>query len=93
MIPIQQVTLQSFPAVVTANRVEITQISVIPATGASGSVVLGNESSPDADGKTQFIPAQGAITVAMTPDQYAAWGTDDDYAINCLLANLGLVRV
>lgn len=93
MIKIQQVTIQSFPSVVTANRAEVSQISVIPGTGASGSVVLGNESAPDDKGVTHFVPATGNYTVAMTPDQYAAWGTDDDYAINCMLANLGLVRV
>lgn len=93
MITIQPVQIQTFPAVVTADRCEVTQITVIPGVGASGYVVLGKESEPYEDGKTRFIPKQEPITVAMTPDQYAAWGTDDDYAINCLLHNLGLVRI
>ena len=29
----------------------------------------------------------------MTPEQYALWGTDDDYPITCFLANLNLVAV
>ena len=48
--------------------------------------------------KSQYIlqDANGAnltsAWVAMTPEQYAAWGTDDQYAIGCFLANLGLTR-
>ena len=93
MIAIKQVTVSSFPEVVTANRAEVSQISVIPGVGASGSVVLGNESEPDAEGKTTFVPVTGSTTVAMTDAQYFAWGTDDNYAVDCLLANLNLVRV
>ena len=87
MIAIKQVTLRGFPTAVTADRCEVRSITVFPGTGASGDVVLGN----DVDG--QFVPADGPVTVAMTAEQYAKWGADDDYAINCLLANLGLVRV
>jgi len=87
MIAIKQVTLSNFPAVVTASRAHVSQISVVPSVGASGSVVLGNE----VDGN--FVAATGTYTAAMTAEQYAAWGTDDDYAVNCFLANLGLVRV
>lgn len=93
MIAIQQVTITQFPQPITANRCEVSQITVLPGVGASGSVTLGNESEPDAEGNTRFVPVQGAITVAMTEPQYKAWGTDDDYAVNCLLKNLGLVRV
>ena len=93
MIAIQQVTVSQFPEVVTANRCEVSQISVLPGVGASGGVVLGNESAPDAEGKTTFVPCTGSTTVAMTAAQYAAWGTDDNYAVDCLLANLNLVRV
>ena len=91
MITIKPVQIQTFPAVVTADRCEVMQISVLPGQGASGSVVLGT-SDLGPDDTEIFRPLQGAITVAMTAAQYAAWGTDDDYAVNCLLGNLGLVR-
>lgn len=41
-----------------------------------------------------FIPCVGtaAVTSIMTPEQYAAWGTNDDYAVNVFLANAGLER-
>ena len=93
MIAIKQVTVTQFPEVVTANRCEVSQISVLPGIGASGGVVLGNESEPDAEGNTTFVPCTGSTTVAMTEPQYKAWGTDDTYAVDCLLANLNLVRV
>ena len=93
MIAIQQVTVSSFPEVVTANRAEVSASMPLPGIGASGSIILGNESEPDENGNTHFIAATGSWTVSMTAEQYAQWGTDDSYAVDCLLANLNLVRV
>ena len=31
--------------------------------------------------------------VAMTAEQYANWGTNDDYAVDCFLQNIGVTRV
>ncbi len=87
MNAIQTVTLQSFPVVVTANRAVVDFANVIPGVGASAAVRLGTE---DEDGN--FVPAHsGSYTVAMTPEQYALWGTDDAYAVECFLTNLGAV--
>lgn len=86
IISISEVTLQLFPEAVKANRANVTNIVVTPGVGASGQVVLGNL---DAEG--EFIPAHaGYYTVALTPEQFAAWGQDDGYAVACVLANLGL---
>jgi len=92
MIEIKPVVITQFPETITATHCEVSSISVIPGKGASGSVVLGNESEPDADGNTHFVPATGSYTVAMTEPQYREWGTDDSYAIDCLLTNLGIER-
>lgn len=31
-------------------------------------------------------------SVQVTPEQYAEWGTEDDYIVNCFLENIGVVR-
>lgn len=42
----------------------------------------------------EFVNLQGGsyATVSMTPEQYVKWGTDDDYAVDCFIANLGLEK-
>jgi hypothetical protein len=87
MISIKPITLSAFPALVTADRAQVLQIEVIPGVQASGTLAFGTE---DADGN--FVALQSGMTVAITPEQYANWGTDDTYAINTLLANAGVER-
>lgn len=92
IIEIQQVTVSSWPQTVTANRAQVSQIIVTPNNAASGHLLLGNEVA-DQLGNLIFVPVVNYTTVAMTPEQYAAWGTDDDYAIDCILTNAGLTRI
>lgn len=45
----------------------------------------------------QLLDATGRLLVSgeveTTNEQYAGWGTDDNYITDCFLANLGLMRV
>lgn len=78
-------------------KIQITPVSVFPAT-ATQVEFLPAEVQFGVGARSQYIlqDANGSnLTsewVAMTPEQYAQWGTDDQYAINCFLTNLGLTR-
>lgn len=87
---IQQVTLSpSYQAPpVTADYAEVSFIGVpIGKDSASGTVNLGIMVDDE------FVVCGGGMTVAMTGEQYKAWGTNDTYAVDCLIDNAGLVRV
>lgn len=75
-----------------------------PNGGASASVRLGkaiddpafqpDPEDPDAPVPQVFVNLLGGdITEAMTDEQFAGWGLDNEYAVDCILANRGLVRV
>lgn len=42
----------------------------------------------DAEGNLVSVPSRAALT----EEQYAGWGDDDNYFANCIIENLGLVR-
>jgi hypothetical protein len=91
MISLKPVTIDLFPGSVTVDRaitqsVEMQLWKPIEVRTASGNVVLGTE----VDGK--FVGSL-AKQSSMTPEQYAAWGTDDAYATEVLCINLGLEPV
>jgi len=88
MIKLKPVTINTLPGEVTIDRAQSSLIYIQMATPAkertaNGEVQLGTE----VDGS--FVPAI-CKTTAMTPEQYAAWGTDDAYATEVLCINLGL---
>jgi len=92
MIKLKPVTINTLPGEVTIDRAQSSLIYIQMATSAkertaNGEVQLGTE---DAEGN--FVPAISK-TAAMTPEQYAAWGTDDAYATEVLCINLGLEPV
>lgn len=67
----------------TATQFLITAVNVVLSTSASCTYLL-----QDAAGKNL---AGGSA--ALTPAQYAAWGSDDNYFTTCILQNLGLTPV
>jgi hypothetical protein len=89
LIKIKPVTLSpSFvkPAVV-ADYANVGGASIqFDPPGASGSVQLG---TVDAEGN--FLMLDGGATVAMTQEQFDAWGTDNDIAARQFVENYGLV--
>lgn len=88
IVPIQQTILTNFPTVKQATFANVTDIVVRPDAGASGHIVLGNL---EEDGR--FTPAHdGFYTVALTPEQFDAWGEDDNYAVSCLIDNIGIYQ-
>ena len=92
MIKLKPVTINILPGEVTIDRAESSLIYIQMATPAkertaNGEVQLGTE---DAQGNFVFAISK---TAAMTPEQYAAWGTDDAYATEVLCINLGLEPV
>jgi hypothetical protein len=92
MIKLKPVTINTLPGEVTIDRAQCSLVYIQMGTPAkertaNGEVQLGTE---DAEGN--FVPAISK-TAAMTPEQYAAWGTDDAYATEVLCINLGLEPV
>lgn len=76
------------PAII-ADHAQVSGAFINFAAGiASAQVALGTLDDAGAFKNLQ----DGAATVAMTPEQYAQWGTDDNYAVDCFIANLGLVK-
>ena len=73
-----------------ADYAQVSSATVILGQSASGGVVLGNMSS---DEVPVFQPLTGSTTVAMTDEQYAKWGEDDEYAVACFILNMGLEPV
>ena len=103
MIKIKPVLLSAYPDEVIADQCEVGPFSLNPGVGASASVRLGkaiddpsfrpDPEDPDAPVPQVFVNLlPGDITEAMTPAQYSGWAQDDEYAIDCILANRGLVR-
>lgn len=72
-----------------ADYAQVSNATIVFGKTASGSVVLGHMSE---DEEPAFVPDTGSTTIAMTDEQYAKWGEDDEYAIDCFLTNMGLVR-
>lgn len=78
-------------------KLQITPVSVFPST-ATHIEFLPAEVQFGVSARSQYIlqdEAGANLTsafVAMTDEQYANWGTDDAYAIDCFLTNLGLTR-
>ena len=68
---------------VQANKINIGSVLITLGGGASCTY-----SFLDANGNTVFMGGQAALT----DEQYAAWGQDDAYFINCILSNLGLTQ-
>jgi len=64
----------------TATQFVINSVAVVLNTSASCTWLL-----QDANGKN-LSGGPSALTAA----QYAGWGSDDTYFVNCILANLGL---
>lgn len=88
MINIKPITITSFPEVVTVNRADVPSFTINKENienPASATVFIGVEQGED------FVQKAG-YTVSMTEEQYAEWGTDDEYAIDCFLTNLGIER-
>jgi hypothetical protein len=79
----------------TIMKIQITPVSVYPAT-ATQIEFLPAEVQYGVTARSQYIlqnaEGQNLVSdwVAMTPEQYASWGNDDEYAINVFLTNLGL---
>lgn len=78
-------------------KIQISPVSVFPAT-ATQIEFLPVEVTLGQSARSQYIlqDENGAnltsAFVSMTPEQYAQWGTDDEYPITVFLANLGLTR-
>ena len=70
-----------------ADYAQVSSATVILGQSASGSVVLGTLI------EKVFTPMTGSTTVAMTNEQYAKWGEDDEYAVACFILNMGLEPV
>jgi len=70
-----------------ADYAQVSSATVILGQSASGSVVLGKLI------EKVFTPMTGSTTVAMTDEQYAKWGEDDEYAVACFILNMGLEPV
>jgi len=70
-----------------ADYAQVSSATVILGQSASGSVVLGTLI------EKVFTPMTGSTTVAMTDEQYAKWGEDDEYAVACFILNMGLEPV
>jgi len=71
---------------VIANAVQITNVDLQLGKSASAYVCLG------VLGESESFTLLTRSTVAMTDAQYAKWGADDDYAVNCFLLNANLER-
>lgn len=89
MIEIIPVTITNFPELIAADRAVVPSFTINKENIESPASATVNVGSEDKDGN--FIQ-KGGWTVAMTAEQYADWGTDDTYAIDCFLTNLGLER-
>lgn len=76
-------------------KIQITPVQIFPNT-ATQIEFLPAEITLGVSARSQYIlqDADGvnlaSAWVAMTPEQYANWGSNDDYAVACLLQNLGL---
>ena len=89
---IKPVTLATFPEVVTATVAQVDEVRCTLGANAVGMVTLGNIVKVDGDPTRFQVCPGGAISSTMTEAQYAKLGEDDEYAGNCLIDNLGLVR-
>ena len=78
-------------------KLQISPVSVFPAT-ATQIEFLPVEVTLGQSARSQYIlqDANGAnltsAWVEMTPEQYAQWGNDDEFAVNTFLSNLGLEK-
>lgn len=79
--------IQIQPTQVFGNKTA-TQIEFMPASLTFGESASSNYALMDVDGLNLVCSS-----VSLTAEQYAAWGTDDTYAIDCFLSNLGLQRL
>jgi hypothetical protein len=76
-------------------KLQITPVSVFPNT-ATQIEFLPAEVTLGVSARSQFIlqTAEGqnltSAWVSMTPEQYAQWASNDDYAAKCFLENLGI---
>lgn len=89
MINIQPITITSFPNEVLADKVVINSFTITKENiefPASCNLEVG---IADINGNFQSL---GNYVSAMTAEQYAEWGTDDEYAIDCFLTNLNITR-
>jgi hypothetical protein len=90
IVKIKPVTVSpSYEVPVIAEYAKVSTATVVFGKNASGNVVLGNMSN---DKTPVFEALYGNTIVPMTDAQYAAWGTNDEYAIDCFLLNMGLER-
>ena len=70
-----------------ADYAQVSSATITFGKSASAGVVLGHMS---ADEVPVFVPDTGSTTVAMTDEQYAKWGENDEYAVACFILNMGL---
>lgn len=76
-------------------KIQITPVQIFPNT-ATQIEFLPAEVTLGVSARSQYIlqTAEGAnltsAWVAMTPEQYAQWANNDDYAAKCFLENLGI---
>ena len=75
---IQITPVQIFPN--TATQIEFLPAEVTLGVGARSQYILQTESGQNL----------ASNWVAMTPEQYAQWSINDDYAAKCFLENLGI---
>lgn len=104
-IQIKPVTISKYPVEVIATYCAVPQLTVNTGSTAFGDVILYSKSmltipsSVDEEGNEKTYPDEEVYTrvltvaSAMTDEQYLAWGTDDNYAVNVLIANANLTRV
>ena len=85
-IQIKPVIISKYPVEVIATYCAVPQVIVNTGSTAFGTVLLFSE----LDGEYTKVLE---VASAMTDEQYLAWGTDDNYAVNVLIANANLTRV
>lgn len=69
-----------------ANAAQVSNVVLQLGESASAYVCLG------VSGEEESFTLLTRSTVPMTDTQYAKWGADDDYAVNCFLLNANLER-
>ena len=84
--------IDTFPGTITANRLFVSDAFSKNEKGINFSYRL--ESVVTVDG-VETVTVARADGVYLTPAQWAAWGTggsDTEYILDCVAANLGLTR-